>query len=321
MKVKLSGRTKESTSAIQELADLLEKFGDVAEPHESILTVDNRETVLVAFSSQSYYDRKGYYWFSLAKTKYVQMLKWNEDHAWMVLICGTRGQYFVPIGEIKSLLARIPSNRRDGRWDLYIRFDHERAYFGVTALENHLDVTDQLHHFEQIWVRPAVEEDYVDEAIYIPDSLPEPNRKMGRVFRAVRDTVQGRIIKELYSYKCQVCGWTIYSPRLKSHWYCEAHHVQPLGKKYKGPDHTSNILALCPTHHCMMDLGVLAIEPTNLGVLSIDQQEASKGRVLTLRREHGLNRRYLEFHLDNIYVAGRGGTEILLSSANQGSPL
>ena len=114
----------------------------------------------------------------------------------------------------------------------------------------------------------------MDEAIYIPDSLPEPDRKSGHVLRVVRDTQESKFVKELYEYKCQICGWTTYSPRLKSLWYCEAHHVQPLGKKYKGPDHKSNIIALCPTHHCMMDLGVVAIEPSNLEVLSIDRQEA-----------------------------------------------
>jgi len=317
MKIKSSGRTTESATAIQELADFLERFGEVKETRESILTVDSRETLLVAFSAQSYYERKGYYWFSLAKTKYTNMLNWNEEHAWMVLICGTHGKYFVPIGQIKSLLSKIPSNRRDGRWDLYIRFDSDRAYFGVTALKNHLDVTEQLHHFEQIWGKPAVEEVYVDEAIYIPDSLPEPDRKTGKVLRVVRDTVQSKIVKELYNYKCQICGWTTYSPRLKSKWYCEAHHIQPLGRKYKGPDHVSNILAMCPTHHCMMDLGVLAIEPSSLEVLSIDRQAVNKGQRLTLRREHRLNQKYLKFHLDNIYVTDHGIVEIPLLSINQ----
>jgi hypothetical protein len=312
-----SGRTKEGKAAIQELIDFLGKFGEVTETQENLLTVDGRETVLVAFSSQSYYDKKGYHWFSLAKTKYAQMLEWDEDHAWMVLICGAHGRYFVPIGQIKSLLTKIPSNRRDGRWDLYIRFEGECAYFGVTKLENHLDVTEQLHHFEQIWEKPSVEEIYVDEAIYIPDSLPEPDRRMGKVLRVVRDTSQGEYVKELYNYRCQVCGRAIYSPRLKRLWYCEAHHLQPLGKKYKGPDHRSNIVAVCPTHHCMMDLGVLAIAPSSLRVLSIDKSEADKDRKLTLRREHGLNRKYLKFHFDNIYIKDYKANEIQLS-ADQG---
>ncbi len=317
MKIRLSGRTRESAAAIQELANFLEKFGEVKETQENILVVEGREAVLAAFSAQPYYERKGYYWFSLAKTKYARMLNWTEGHAWMVLICGTRGRYFIPMGEIIPLLNKMPSNRRDGRWDLYIRFQGEHAYFGVTEIQNHLDVTEQLYHFEQMWGNPSVEEEYVDEAVYIPDSLPEPDRKTGKILRVVRDTAQSRIVKELYSYKCQVCGWTAYSPRLKSLWYCEAHHIQPLGKKYRGPDHKSNILALCPTHHCMMDLGILAIEPSSLKVLSTYEQEVSRGQKLTLRREHGLNQKYLKFHLDNIYVAGSGVHELRFSRVNQ----
>ena len=319
MKIRSSGRTPESAEAIQQLADFLERHGEVKEKQENVLSVDDREALLVAFSAQSYYERRGYYWFSLAKTKYAQMLRWSEQHAWIVLICGTHGRYFVPFGQIKPLLMRMPSNRRDGRWDLYIRLKGDHAYFGVTEIKNHLDVTDELHHFEQIWTRPEIEEEYVDEAIYIPDTLPEPDRKIGKVVRVVRDTAQSRIVKDLYTYKCQVCGWTTYSPRLRSRWYCEAHHVQPLGKKYRGPDHASNILALCPTHHCMMDLGVLAIQPSSLAVLSIDTNEANQERKLTLRREHGLNRRYLKFHIDHIYVAenGSGTKEVQLSVSDQ----
>jgi hypothetical protein len=104
MKIKSSGRTPASATAIQELADFLERHGEVKEAQENVLTVDEREAVLVAFSAQSYYERKGYYWFSLAKTKYAYLLKWDVDHAWMVLICGTLGRFFVPFGQIKHLL-------------------------------------------------------------------------------------------------------------------------------------------------------------------------------------------------------------------------
>lgn len=241
------------------------------------------------------------------------MLEWSEDHAWMVLLCGSHGRYFIPFRQIKALLNKKPSNRRDGRWDLYIRLEGSHAYFGVTEIKNHLDVTEQLHHFEQIWEKPAVEEEYMDEAIYIPDSLPEPDRKTGKVVRVVRDTVQSKFVKELYNYKCQICGWATWAPQLKSAWYCEAHHVQPLARKYGGPDHVSNIIALCPTHHCMMDLGVLAIVPSSLEVIAIDKEQQRKGQRLSVRREHGLNRKYLQFHMDIIYLARFGTNEIQLS--------
>ena len=100
MKVTLSGRTPESAKAIQELADFLERFGAIQEMQESVLTIDGRETILVAFSSQSYYDRKGYYWFSLAKTKYTQLLLKDQNHVWVVLICGSHGRYFIPITQV-----------------------------------------------------------------------------------------------------------------------------------------------------------------------------------------------------------------------------
>jgi hypothetical protein len=318
MRITLSGRTPESIAAIQQLADSLERFGEVKELQESFLTLDDREAILIVFSAQPYYERKGYYWFSLAKTKYTQLLLWKEDHAWIVLICGTHGWYLIPLRQVKELVMKMPPNRRDGRWDLYVRLDGKHAYFGVTHIQNDLEVTEQLQNFEQMRQRPAVEEEYVDEALYIPDSLPAPDRRLGKVLRVVRDTAQSRVIKEPYSFKCQICGWTAYSPLLRSRWYCEAHHVQPLGRRYNGPDHASNILALCPTHHCMMDLGVLAIEPSSLEVLSTDEKEHNRGQTLALRHEHGLNHKYLKFHLDNIYLATPGVTETRLSDPNQG---
>jgi hypothetical protein len=67
-----------------------------------------------------------------------------------------------------------------------------------------------------------------------------------------------------------------------------------------------------------MDLGVLAIEPSTLKVLSTDKREADKEQMLTLRREHGLNQKYLKFHLDNIYIGEYEVSEVQLSSADQG---
>ena len=45
--------------------------------------------------------------------------------------------------------------------------------------------------------------------------------------------------------------------------------------------------------------------------------KANKVQILTLRHEHGLNRKYLTFHLDNIYVGGYEISEIELN-ASQG---
>lgn len=314
MSIKLSGRTAASARAIRELATFLENYGEVTELEENILLVDGRETLLVVFSAQSYYDQKGYYWFSLAKTKYARLIGSNQDHVWVVLICGARGHFFIPFGQVMSLVSRMPPNRRDGRWDLYIRFEDERALFGVTHISNDLDATSYRQHFEQIWAQPSIEEVYVDEALYIPDSLPAPDRRTGQVVRVVRDTAQSRLVKSLYNYKCQVCEWTAYSTRLRNRYYCEAHHIQPLGR-YGGPDHLSNLLALCPNHHCMMDLGILAIQPSTLEIMSPSELEPSRGHKLLAHRDHGLNQKYLLFHLSKIYTGEVKWQEIPLTAS------
>lgn len=314
MIIKHSGRTPESKTAIQQLVDSIEKYGEVEEANEGVFIVDGRELMLVVFSSKAYFDRRGYHWFSLSRTRYERAVNWREGHAWLVLLCGGYGRYFVPFGEVKTLTTQIPPNRSDRGWDVYIRFEDQRAFLGIAKIQSQLDVTHQLHRFEQIWHSPEIEEEYADEAVYVPDSLPSPERKTGKAVRVVRDTAQSRIVKELYQYHCQICDLAIYAPQLKSKWYCEAHHVQPLGKQFRGPDHSSNIVALCPTHHCMMDLGVIAVDPLDLRIVTLTSSDMAGAFQLKLKREHGLNRKYLQFHFDEIYIGGLKIIELNLPS-------
>ena len=299
-----SGRKPESAIAFQQLVKSLQRFGEVDELTENLFLVDGREMLLAAFSSQTYFEAKGYYWFSLAKTKYERLRNQQKDHAWVVLLCGETSQFFIPLQEVEVLVAKMPPNRQDGRWDLYIRFENERAYFGVTRLKNHVDATSQRDRFAQIWRNPGVAEAYADEAVLIPDALPPAGREMVQVLRAIRDTNQSRYVKQLYDFRCQVCDWTAFSPNLKNLWYCEAHHLQPLAKRYGGPDHVSNILALCPNHHCMMDLGIMAIDPSSLEILSLTPNESARRERLLVQKQHGLNPVFLQFHLSHIYIQG-----------------
>ena len=304
MTLSKSGRKPESAIAFQQLVKSLQRFGEVDELTENLFLVDGREMLLAAFSSQTYFEAKGYYWFSLAKTKYERLRNQQKDHAWVVLLCGDTSQFFIPLQEVEVLVAKMPPNRQDGRWDLYIRFENERAYFGVTRLKNHVDATSQRDRFAQIWRNPGVAEAYADEAVLIPDALPPAGREMVQVLRAIRDTNQSRYVKQLYDFRCQVCDWTAFSPNLKNSWYCEAHHLQPLAKRYGGPDHVSNILALCPNHHCMMDLGIMAIDPSSLEILSLTPNESARRERLLVQKQHGLNPVFLQFHLSHIYIQG-----------------
>lgn len=299
-----SGRTPKSAFAFQQLVKSLQRFGEVEELTENLFMVDGREMLLAAFNSQAYFESKGYYWFSLAKTKYERLRSQQKDHAWVVLLCGETSQFFIPFQEVELLVSKMPPNRQDGRWDLYIRFEEGRAYFGVTRLRNHVDATSQMDRFEQLWRNPGVAEAYADEAVVIPDALPPADRELVQVLRTIRDTSQSRYVKQLYDYRCQVCEWTAFSPKLKNQWYCEAHHLQPLAKRYGGPDHASNIVALCPNHHCMMDLGIMAIEPRSLKIVSIAPSEPSWRESLLVQKQHGLNPSFLHFHFSHIYIQG-----------------
>lgn len=72
-------------------------------------------------------------------------------------------------------------------------------------------------------------------------------------------------LKNLYKNKCQICGQTIdLGNGVK---YSEVHHIQPLGDDHNGIDNKNNMLVLCPNHHKMFDLGILAIDPIDCRTL------------------------------------------------------
>ena len=71
-------------------------------------------------------------------------------------------------------------------------------------------------------------------------------------------------LKELYKNKCQICEQTIEIGKFK---YSEVHHIQPLGGEHNGIDSKNNMLVLCPNHHKMFDLGILAIDPIDCRTL------------------------------------------------------
>ena len=53
------------------------------------------------------------------------------------------------------------------------------------------------------------------------------------------------LLKELYSYKCQVCGFD-FKPRYSVP-YSETHHV--IWMSNGGVDHSNNLVVVCPNHH------------------------------------------------------------------------
>lgn len=52
-------------------------------------------------------------------------------------------------------------------------------------------------------------------------------------------------LKELYHYKCQICGHTFND--LYSSYYAEAHHIEFFAETHN--NNAGNIIILCPNHH------------------------------------------------------------------------
>jgi putative restriction endonuclease len=113
-------------------------------------------------------------------------------------------------------------------------------------------------------------------------------RRETTVQRLVRDTAQARQIKELYDYRCQMCGIRLEGLAGP---YAEAAHIRPLGAPHNGPDTPDNILCLCPNHHVLLDHGGVGIgEHLSLigaeGRLTVHPQHRINENHLCYRREH-----------------------------------
>jgi len=124
--------------------------------------------------------------------------------------------------------------------------------------------------------------------------IPETRTLLRRV--RLRNTLLAADMKRRYDNVCQVCRETV---RLSNCTYAESHHIRPLGSPHDGPDVEGNILVVCPNHHVMFDRGALVIDPLSLLVAHI--AGAIEPRRLLLHSWHVLNRRYLEYHSQQIY--------------------
>jgi putative restriction endonuclease len=123
-----------------------------------------------------------------------------------------------------------------------------------------------------------------------PEEYKKTKRIKTTVQRIIRDTVLSRKIKEIYKYKCQVCGLSI---ETSSGLYAEAAHIKPLGAPHNGPDSIENLLCLCPNHHVMFDFG-------GFSILNDYDLIGEKG-ILTVKSNHNINKEFLKYHFDHFY--------------------
>ncbi len=119
-----------------------------------------------------------------------------------------------------------------------------------------------------------------------------PKRAETTILRIVRDTEQARAVKELYDYRCQVCGTRLEGPAGP---YAEAAHIRPLGIPHNGPDTSDNLLCLCPNHHVLFDLHAFSISD-DLSLIGIS------GHLIT-HPGHRISRAHLAYHRRHLLAA------------------
>jgi hypothetical protein len=103
-------------------------------------------------------------------------------------------------------------------------------------------------------------------------------------------------LKELYDNTCQICGLRV---NIGNGFYCEVHHIKPLGKNHNGPDTMDNMLCVCPNHHIMFDMGALSIDLNNWTVIHKDEDEDIHGRPIL--KKHNINNEYIKYNHNYIF--------------------
>lgn len=160
---------------------------------------------------------------------------------------------------------------------------------------------DGLFRLEQHWKERGVSDYYVWRYLLrqIPDEVSGivadekgeyrlPERVQQSTVRVVRDTEQARRLKELYDYRCQVCGIRLEG---SAGAYAEAAHIKPLGRPHDGPDTLDNLICLCPNHHVLFDYGGFSIAD-DLSLVGIEG-------TLIMHAEHELNSDFLRYHREH----------------------
>ena len=171
-------------------------------------------------------------------------------------------------------------------------------FWEAQGLEQFLQWRDSFHRIR--YQKAADIEGELQEPLLslTDDTSGIPRRQQGVINRIIRDSALSRFLKSLYNYRCQVCRFSFTLPSGVR--YAESHHVKPLGRRHGGIDKETNMMILCPNHHAMMDLGVIAIDPYKLVLLSITESYPYYGQPLGLQR-HPINKEFLEYHLINIF--------------------
>lgn len=127
------------------------------------------------------------------------------------------------------------------------------------------------------------------------DSLSKKNCESSLVSidRLVRDTKISRELKKYYQGKCQVCERQLRSAN--GTFISEAHHIKPYNNIHRGDDSYKNLIVLCPNCHSQFDQLYYAINPENLKIHSLYDDDMYHLKDLYILSGHTLGSEHLEY--------------------------
>lgn len=132
---------------------------------------------------------------------------------------------------------------------------------------------------------------FEDLEVFEMESSQNQDENKIQIQRLVRNTTLSQKLKELYEFRCQLCGYRV--PKADATFSAEAHHIQPYSQKHKGDDTSKNLLVLCPNCHTQFDDSYFAIEPDTYLIHSIFDHDDYHLSELILK--HELGESYLKY--------------------------
>ena len=119
-------------------------------------------------------------------------------------------------------------------------------------------------------------------------------------FSRFRQNKISRELKSIYENTCQICGTSF--TLLPNLCYSEAHHIQPHGKPHFGDNVNENLIVLCPNHHALFDLGIIAIDPENLNkILHIDINNEIHNKPIKIKK-HAFGVEHVKYHYNKFFL-------------------
>jgi hypothetical protein len=173
---------------------------------------------------------------------------------------------------VSDAIARLTSRRASNIFTRQLLLDEELPSIvqaigssGRTPAQTLSRVLQELRDAEEIEfvgdgeyrLLASALEPVASEVEFVGPSLRVPTV----VSRIARDSGIVRKLKIKYGFRCQICGHRI---ELRSGFYCEAHHLRPLGSPHDGPDLESNLILVCPNHHTQLDFAAIPLDPQSL---------------------------------------------------------